>query len=137
MVLLPYRLMVAVLQAAGLVSCRVPELASNGVYRVDVNEVVSRGRGAQVGDVVDDGPGGAKERLIELLRGAMTARKWRQTDLAKHAEISIGTVSNVLRGIRVPSVVTLDLILSALEFSTDETVEMRRLRDLADPRGGG
>jgi transcriptional regulator with XRE-family HTH domain len=67
----------------------------------------------------------------------MTARKWRQTDLAKHAEISTGTVSNVLRGIRVPSVVTLDLILSALEFSTDETVEMRRLRDLADPRGGG
>ncbi len=53
----------------------------------------------------------------EKVRALRKARHWRQEDLAKRAEITFQTVSNLETGRHVPAMATLSKIAGALEVS--------------------
>ena len=87
-----------------------------------------------MGHAVESGPGGAREQLTALLRRAMTDKGWKQSDLAKAAELSAAAVSNALTGKSVPTLDTLDRLCRALGVTGPKLRELRTLRDAADAR---
>ncbi|MER5402776.1 helix-turn-helix domain-containing protein [Streptomyces sp. NPDC002599] len=78
--------------------------------------------------------GDAQEELAESLKAAMTSRGWTQAKLAKAAEVSPPTVSNVFTFKGVPSQAVLDCLLDALGITGEQREELCALRQRADSR---
>lgn len=59
-------------------------------------------------------------RLIDYLQAKMAEREWNQSDLARHAKLNRGTVSNILNGNRDAGVDVLVSLARALNVPPDD-----------------
>ncbi|MEU3888690.1 helix-turn-helix domain-containing protein [Streptomyces sp. NPDC029041] len=85
-------------------------------------------------DTGDGGPGGAQRKLIAQLREGMTARKMRQADLARRAGLSKASVSHIMSAKSVPTLDTLERLITAVGFPEQTAQDLYRLRERAEVR---
>lgn len=70
-----------------------------------------------------------RKHVADQVRAARKAHRWTQPELAEHAGVSVGTVSNTERAISWPQPSHLRAILRALDITLDEPGEPADQRD--------